>query len=1727
MISIPGYTIKEQLYNGDNSIIYKGIRNSDSRNIIIKLSNKEYPTIAELATIKREYELTIKPYGDKVINVYGIEKINNTIAIIMEDFDGKSLAEILHTVKLNLKEKLLLAVKITDALNQIHKQGVIHKDINPSNIIWNIETNQIKMIDFGLSTHLNNESPQTLSILEGTIPYISPEQTGKIYRFIDYRSDLYSLGITFYEIFTGRLPFYGDNIEVIHGHIAKEPKKPIEIDTEIPLIISNIILKLISKNAEDRYQSALGLKFDLEYCLTNLNSKENLKCFTIGKNDVSERFQIPQKLYGREKEVNTLINTIDNIDKNQTGLLLVSGYSGIGKTAVIQEIINAVINKGGRFLSGKFEQLRHNNPYSAINLAFRGLIKNLILETKYFDMWKEKLLNALGVNGNVIIGLIPELEQLIGKQPELAKLSPNEEKNRFQLVFRDFISVFASKEHPLVIFLDDLQWSDLSTLDLLKYLLTATDINNLLFIGAYRDNEVKQGHQLLQILEDIKSHFGNSDSLHQLFIEPLKEEALNQMIADTLNYGYSDTFELTTLLYQKTKGNPFFTKQLLKSLYEKGIIWFDEEKRKWNWNLLEIKESQISDNVLGFLVENLNSLPSDSLEVLKLASCIGNYFDLKILYLIDEKIKNINDSLLYTIEREFIIPLNSNYKLLTNILKDQFLDSNTEMKFRFNHDRIQQAVYSLVSDKEKAYIHQKIGNILLESHLNDNLAGNTIFELTNHLNIARSLIKTKKDRIRLSDLNYRSGKMAKSSSAYDIAKNYFGIGKSLLSKLEWNDYPDKFFDISLEYIESSYLSGDTEEVIEMCSDLYESVTDIVKKAKIHNLKAKVLDFKGDKREIVIEEIRKGLKLFAINLPSALQEIEAKVNEGIGKMQRHLERIAIDELVNLPRMEDQNKIMAMNLLTQALPVAFQTCLPLYILIQLTIFDISLKYGITEVSCKNLVDLGLTQGPILGNYEAAYKLSKAAFNLIDIYKAESQKSASYYVFACFLSHWRAHFKESLEYYDLSIKSGLETGDLQCYAYSLTHRIHRNIYVGKNLSDCKLELETFIKDNKALLLVLFNEIMQHTVNQLQLDYNEENDRCLLDKIFESNIMLYFCIFGEFNLMVNYILGNMEAADKWNDFTNNYLSGGVGLFSQVDHYMFQSLVLIKKFEKVSKNEQNEIIIALNKNLADLKKWAENCPSNFAHKYYVVAAELAGMNQEPLEKITSLYKKAVDSISPDEFIHMRAIIYELVGEFYLKREDEIAGKAYLKEAYYFYTQWGAFAKTAKLEKKYSEIFTNYHKSIITNNLLISKHFNNSSMSLDFMSIFKIAQAISSEIKFDNLLKVLMKTIIENAGAQNGCIILTNNTDNKLYVRAVKNKDLEEISIMEHPTPISDSHDFCPEILQYVIRTGENIVIDKAYKNPDYENYDYIKSKKIKSVLCTPIIYQNNLKGVIYLENNLTVNVFNIERFEIIKILSSQVAISIENAQLYEKLEEKVNERTKQLELANIELKELTLHDPLTKLHNRRYMYEFISSVAENFIKEKTLVYFNNQKRDSSIGANVLGVFLIDIDNFKKVNDTFGHAAGDEVLKNIANILRNIIRKDDFIIRWGGEEFLIILNKTKLEYLDMFSKKVLDAVGKNPTKLPNDMEITKTCSIGFTSLPLDTNFTELLSLEQTINLCDFALYKAKQSGKDCAIYISLKKVNDIKQDNLKSYLTNLTQDNCFNDKFFNLKYIKA
>ncbi|NLE00855.1 MAG: AAA family ATPase, partial [Fibrobacter sp.] len=800
MFKLAGYTIGELIYKSGKSTIYKAVDNSSKQRVLIKLQNNEYPTIDELIAINKEYLISRKNYGDKVIKIFDSIKHGNSIALVVEDFGAKPLSEYLKVKKLDLKKKLFIACNIAEALVQIHKQGVVHKDINPSNIVWNTETDEIKVIDFGLSTELTNENIFNARVFEGTCLYISPEQTGKINRPVDFRSDLYSAGVTLYELFTGKPPFDGDELEIVHSHIAKIPVAPKIVSNEIPSLVSDIIMKLLSKNAEDRYQTAAGLRYDLKYILDNFYSREKISGFIIAQKDISNRFEIPQKLYGRDNDISKLKEMLTSTEKNSTKMILISGYSGIGKTVTIQEISQDVICQGGRFISGRFEQFERNVPYSAIRTALGMLVKNIVLEATHFDVWKRSLEEALGTNAGILVEFLPELEQILGKQPEQSRMEPLEEMNRFRLVLSNFVNIFTTNDTNLILFLDDLQWIDLSSIDILKYMLSSDSLHNLIIVGSYRDNEVTDGHPLLSMLDTINKSTGSPDFLYHHYLEPLPESAVNQLIADTLKSDSADTLLVTNYIYQKTKGNPLFTCQLLKTLYENRLFRFNEERLKWEWQIDDIQNVQISDNVVDFLIQNLKSLPSDTLKVLKLASCIGNLFDTTIIYKICDDVKKLVDALKVAIKKEYVVPVNNNYQLL-DLKDDEFLKSDVEIKFRFNHNRIQQAAYSLVSDNDREMIHYKIGKILLNLCETRKTSDCNLFEITNHLNIGKNNLVDISERLELLDLNIRAGKKAKRNLAYDIAKNYFAIGKKIVSDDEWRSLGDKLFNISLEFVE--------------------------------------------------------------------------------------------------------------------------------------------------------------------------------------------------------------------------------------------------------------------------------------------------------------------------------------------------------------------------------------------------------------------------------------------------------------------------------------------------------------------------------------------------------------------------------------------------------------------------------------------------------------------------------------------------------------------------------------------------------------------------------------------------------------------------------------------------------------------------------------------------------------------------------------------------------------
>lgn len=782
MIALPGVAIHSKIYESAASLVYRGIREQDGQEIVVKLLKQDYPSPQELTRYRQEYKITRSLNLPGVVKAYRQQDYQRTIAILLEDFGGESIERWMqqHPERLcpmPLSNFFRLAIDITEILGIIHHANIIHKDINPGNIVFNPDTGVVKIIDFGIATRFNRTNPSFKSpyVLEGTLAYISPEQTGRMNRFLDYRSDFYSLGVTFYELLTGQLPFpTTDILELVHCHIAKSPVPPHELNTAIPKPVSDIIMKLMAKNAEDRYQSAWGIKADLECCNRQFTQGGRIDRIQLGLQDISGQFHIPQKLYGREAQIGALLAAFDRVAvrRNEENaqfnveMMLVSGCAGIGKSALVQELYKPITAKHGYFIWGKFDQFDRNIPYRAIADALKKLVQQLLGEpNEQVQKWRSRLLAALGNNGQLIVDVIPEVELIIGKQPPVAEVGATQAQNRFHLVFQHFVRVFCSKEHPLLIFLDDLQWIDSATLKLIELILLDKQAQYLFLIGAYRDNEVTPTHPLRLTLEKLRKQ---EVVLQEITLAPLTPEPLSQLIAETLHHNVDTVRPLTQLVSRKTEGNPFFVGEFLKLLYGENLLTFDADRLCWQWDIAQIEAQDITDNVVELLLLQLKNLSQETQQILRLAACIGAEFNLDTLALVCEKSPPaISLDLLAAIQTGLIQPLS---ELDENLLVQEY---------KFLHDRVQQAAYALIDESQKQVVHLQIGRNLLEK-TSPEQRSKRLFEIVDHLNYGIELVSDRASRTKITKLNLIAGQKAKAATAYEAALQYFNTGLKLL-----------------------------------------------------------------------------------------------------------------------------------------------------------------------------------------------------------------------------------------------------------------------------------------------------------------------------------------------------------------------------------------------------------------------------------------------------------------------------------------------------------------------------------------------------------------------------------------------------------------------------------------------------------------------------------------------------------------------------------------------------------------------------------------------------------------------------------------------------------------------------------------------------------------------------------------------------------------------------------
>jgi PAS domain S-box-containing protein len=1505
MLTFPDHQILTQIYQSTNSIVYRARSELDNQPIILKLLKPDYPTPSELTRYKQEYEITRSLQLEGVVRALDLQKYQNTLVMFLEDFGGESLEILLGSRNFTLSEFLSLAIQITKTLAEIHAANIIHKDINPSNIIFNGKTGQVKIIDFGISTIFTRENPtiKNPNVLEGTLAYISPEQTGRMNRTLDYRTDFYSLGATFYQLLTQRLPFETiDALELVHCHIAKQPTPPHQLVPEIPKTVSNLVMKLLAKTAEERYQSAWGLKADLEECLRQVQITGEISDFPLAGQDISGKFQIPQKLYGRKREIETLLTAFErvaggeNFNQSQIEMMLVAGYAGIGKSALVQEIYKPITQRRGYFISGKFDQFQRNIPYSAIVQAFRSLVQQLLSESEaQLAQWREKLLAALGSNGQIIIDVIPEVELIVGPQPVVQQLEPTENQNRFNLVFQNFVRVFCQASHPLVIFLDDLQWADFASLKLIDLIMSDDQIKYLFLIGAYRDNEVSLIHPLMIAVESLKTE---GAAITQITLDPLNLEEITHLIADTLSQDNSAVRPLAELIIGKTQGNPFFVNEFFKALYQNNLLIFDWQQGSWQWDIAKIEERGITDNVVELMIAKLKKLPELTQQVLRLAACVGNSFDLNTLSIIQEKLPaEIFSGLLPGIEEGVILPTSELEAV--EAIDSQLLILN----YKFLHDRVQQAAYALIDEQQKKGVHLQIGRLLLRNTPTEQKT-EKIFDFVAHLNQAQDLIKDDREKLELVQLNLEAGKKAKDATAYSSAREYLNISKNLLGENACQENYKLFFKIHKELAEVEYLNGNFEQAERVINLTIAKTRSAIEKAELYRILI-VLYATSAKYEEAIQSGRKGLSLLDIELPES--DFKTAIEREIVEVKEKLQGRTIESLIDELEMIVPTKKAAIKILGAMDSAAYMLNTNLFALLTVKQVNLCLKYGNLPEAVKFYSDYGITMIYLLDDYQAAYEFGLLALKLSEKFKNYSQKCKVSLVFSFWLSCWLKPLKSIDIILINGYRSGIESGEIQYSGYILAYILFTYFYRGIQLEIILkkfLDSYNFCNKTKNYLSIELIQALQLILLNL-MGMGEDKFNFLTEKISESQYLESgrsphaICIYQIFKSQVLYIYGQPEEALKCTLEAENLLTWIAGQYFVSEHNFYCSLILAALYSEASEAKQKQYWKKLEANQKQMKIWADNCQENFLHKYLLVAAEMARISGRWTEAM-DLYDRAIESAREHEFVQNEALANELAAKFWLEQGKEAFAQLYLKKALQGYQLWGAKRKVEDLDGRYPQWLTSI-SSVIQNTFInTSTQISQSTYeAIDLATVIKASQAISSEIALDKLLEKLMKIVIENAGAQKGFLLLPSqgdleNEDSHWVIEAEGAVDEDAVTILQSipvdsVAPSSQISYLSAAIINYVAHTQQSIVLNDAAHEGQFTRDSYIVATQPKSVLCTPLLNQSKLYGILYLENNLVTDAFTPERLEVLKLLSSQAAISLQNAQLYVTLRE--NER--------------------------------------------------------------------------------------------------------------------------------------------------------------------------------------------------------------------------------------------
>ena len=1489
MMQITGYEITELINTSNSKSIYRGYKMPERLPVVLKVLNNNYPSPEAIGLFKNEFEIAGNLNIEGIVKVYALEKQDNKPVLISEDTVGIALREFLKKNELNIQTFLVIAIQICKALGDIHANRVIHKSIKPGHIIINPETHQVKITDFSIAASMFKKTIESsdLNFLPDFFGYISPEQTGRMNWVVDYRTDFYSLGVVFYEMLTGQLPFQaGDSLEWVHAHIARVPVLPCELRKEIPETVSGIIIKLLAKTPDERYQSAFGVRADLEKCLLQWEQSGSIKTFSAGELDVASTLHISQRIYGREQEIAAMMSAFDRICTGTVEILLINGHAGVGKTTLVNEFFKIVESKNCYIISGKFDQLKRDVPFATFIQAFHGLIRQIVAEgEEEINVWREKILKALGSSVSVITDFIPEVKLIIGEQAPVQPLMLVETRNRFQKVFQHFIQLFTHGEYPLVIFFDDLQWADTGSLELLRLICTETGIRNLLIVGTYRDNEVTDAHPVSIAMKSIQK---NGCIVNNILLNTLNISYTRQLISDIFycSQEYSDV--LASVLFHKTAGNPFFLGQLLYRLYEEQLLYFNNNDGSWEWEIDSIRKLPGTDSIIELMTNRLYMLPPETEHVLTLAACIGNRFDLATLSAVNKKTLDqtvnelqaaVHEGLVFAVGQDNYTYTPPNGPVTGDAVKMASFDTpkgDINITYVFSHDRVQQAAYSLIPDEVKKEIHLQIGRYIFESTESQKLEG-AIYSIIDHLNIGQDLIINKEERVKLAEFNLMAGKRSIASTVASL--KYFKSAIELLPENSWHDYYRLTFDCFVECSRCECLCGNLTAAENMSDIIMAHARNNLDRAEVYMLKTDlylILERHPDAIQICLD----GLRLLGLRIPAKPGQLD--VVKELLYLKWKMRGKNKDDLLKLPEMVDPVQLKITDFLTQiSLPANFVSP-NLFALITLKLASLSLEYGNNCMSILGYASYDISGAA--GNLNKEQWFVKTVLQLSEKYNNSSVNSQFFLGIANFFNHWIEHAKNSIDYCWRAYHCGIESGKIAFSWNSLCTIVELKIFLGHSLDEV-VSAEKFASDfakhlNDEGIFYIRKSILNKLLEIKNLktctstDYSEHNDEIVLKKIFDFNNHPLQIMYLLVTMLVHYLYGEYNKALEFIGDIKNIIKPIKKTIFYVDYVFHSSLVISAIYNQLSTKQKKQYWSILKKNCRQMKKWSDTCPANFLHKYLLISAEIAyliGNDQEAM----LLYNQSIESARKYEFIQNAAIASELAAKFYLRKAMNKVAAVYMTDAWYGYMQWGATAIAKRLKKNHAHLFSpNQDSSVGVTSYETSQ--------LDLDTIIKSSQTISGEMVLEKLIKNLMVIVMENAGAQKGVLIMEK--DDVLFIEAEGYAEHKQINIMQS-IPLNNAVCLPVTIAHYVAHTGEYVVLHDAEQENMFMQDEYFSRNKTKSVLCLPVNDRGKLTGILYLENSLSTGVFMPDRVKVLTLLSSQIAISVENARLYANIE--------------------------------------------------------------------------------------------------------------------------------------------------------------------------------------------------------------------------------------------------